>query len=370
MAKKINWLDYSMEDIERESKKEKFTAISLFAGVGGGCIGAKLAGGKLLAINEFIEEAQRVYKINFPNTRVVPDDVRQVNGKKLLASVGLKVGELDLLMGSPPCSSFSTVGKREEGWGEVKAYSDTKQRTDDLFPEFARLLTEMQPKFFVAENVASLLEGKAKYLFGSEQLDMFGEQTNGVAKQEDTFFHQLTSAGYNIRYEVLNSKDFGVPQSRKRLIIVGVRNDINHRIKFPIPTTHNHITLSEAFSGLINTEDELEEANIEKYAIYQASLDTPRGAKSTKYFSLIKQSPDKYAGTLTQTAGCLSAASIVHWDNRKFTVAESIKIMGFPKDIYLGDTYPNKIERLGRAITPSVYYYVISLLFKTPVKSP
>jgi len=359
---KINWLNYTMDDIKKASKENKFTAISLFAGVGGGCIGAKLAGGKLLAINEFIEEAQRVYKINFPETKVVPDDVRKVDGIKLLESVGLKVGELDVLMGSPPCSSFSTVGKREEGWGEEKKYSDKKQRTDDLFPEFARLLTEMQPKFFVAENVASLLEGKAKYLFGSPQLDMFGEETNGVAKQEDTFFHQLTKAGYNIRYEVLNSKDFGTPQSRKRLIIVGVRNDINHQIKFPIPITYNHITLSEAFSGFENTQDELDEANIEKYAIYQASLDTPIGEKSTKYFSLIKQSPDKYAGTLTQTAGCKSAASIVHWDNRKFTVREAIAIMGFPTDIYLGDTYPNKIERLGRAITPSIYYYVLQTI--------
>ncbi len=358
----INWLDYTLDDIKKASEENKFTAISLFAGVGGGCIGAKLAGGKVLAVNEFIEEAQRVYKINFPEVKVVGDDVRKVDGVKLLESVGLKVGELDLLMGSPPCSSFSTVGKREEGWGEVKTYSDKKQRTDDLFPEFARLLTEMQPKFFVAENVASLLEGKAKYLFGSPQLDMFGEETNGVAKEQDTFFHQLTSAGYRIRYEVLNSKDFGVPQSRKRLIIVGVRNDIKKEIRFPIPTTRKHITLGEAFSGHINTKAELDEADIKKYAIYQASLDTPIGAKSEKYFSLIKQSPDKYAGTLTQTAGCKSAASIVHWENRKFTVSEATKIMGFPKDIYLGSTYPNQLERLGRAITPSVYYYVLKLL--------
>mgnify|MGYP003638293926 FL=1 len=261
-------------------------------------------------------------------------------------------------------SSFSTVGKREEGWGEVKTYSDKKQRTDDLFGEFARVLKEIQPKYFIAENVASLLEGKAKFLFGTPQLDMFGEEIgNGVAKESETFFHLLSNAGYKIRYEVMDSKYFGVPQSRKRLIIVGVRNDIEQKIKFPIPTTRQHITLGEAFSGIINTKEELAEADITKYAIYGASLDTPIGAKSEKYFSLIKQSPEKYAGTLTQTAGCKSAASIVHWENRKFTVQESIKIMGFPKDIYLGDTYPNKIERLGRAITPSIYYYLIKCLF-------
>jgi DNA (cytosine-5)-methyltransferase 1 len=361
----INWLDYTLDDIKKASSQNKFTAISLFAGVGGGCMGIKLAGGKMLAMNEFIDEAQRVYKINFPDVPVIPNDIRELSGEDIMKIAGIKKGELDLLAASPPCSSFSTVGKREEGWGEVKAYSDKKQRTDDLFGEFARVLKEIQPKYFVAENVASLLEGKAKYLFGTPQLDMFGDQEegNGVVKEQDTFFHQLTNAGYQVRYEVMNSKNFGVPQSRRRLIIVGVRNDINDKIKFPIPTTPRHITLGEAFSGIQNTKEELAEANIEKYAIYPASIDTPIGAKSTKYFSLIKQSPNKYAGTLTQTAGCLSAASIVHWDNRKFTVQESTKIMGFPKDIYLGDTYPHKIERLGRAITPSIYYYLLSNIF-------
>jgi DNA (cytosine-5)-methyltransferase 1 len=361
----MNWLDYNMKDVSDASSQNKFNCISLFAGVGGGCIGAKLAGGKILAVNEFIEEAQRVYKINFPETLVNGNDIRNVDGKELLKSVGLKVGELDVLLGSPPCSSFSTVGKREEGWGEVKAYSDKKQRTDDLFGEFARVLTETQPKFFVAENVASLLEGKAKYLFGTPQLDMFGEEVgNGVVKESETFYQQLVNAGYKVRYEVMNSKHYGNPQSRRRLIIVGVRNDIDKAIKFPIPNRRVPITLREAFQNVENTQEDLDEANIEKYAIYQASIDTEPGAKSEKYFSLIKQQPDKYAGTLTQTAGCLSAASIVHWENRKFTVKESTAIMGFPKDIYLGDTYPNKIERLGRAITPSVYYEVLKLLIQ------
>jgi len=359
----INWLDYTMQDVSDASSENKFNCISLFAGIGGGCLGAKMAGGKVIAVNEFIDEAQRVYKINFPDTEVIGDDIRNLTGQVLLNRAGINSGELDLLLGSPPCSSFSTVGKREEGWGEEKKYSDKKQRTDDLFGEFARVLKETQPKFFIAENVASLLEGKAKFLFGSPQFDMFPEESNGVVKEADTIFHQLTEAGYQIRYETLNSKDFGNPQSRNRLIIVGVRNDINKVIKFPTPFRTPKITLREAFTYVENTEQDLIDCDIKKYAVYQASLDTEPGAKSEKYFSLIKQQPDKYAGTLTQTAGCLSAASIVHWDNRKFTVPEARVMMGFPKDIYLGDTYPNKIERLGRAITPSVYYEVIKLLF-------
>jgi len=120
-----------MADVKKASAQKKIKGVSFFAGIGGGCIGAKMAGVEMLAINEFIEEAQRVYKINFPDVKVVPDDIRMVSGEALLKSINLKKGELDLLMGSPPCSSFSTSGKREEGWGKEKAYSDKKQRTDD-----------------------------------------------------------------------------------------------------------------------------------------------------------------------------------------------------------------------------------------------
>jgi len=343
---------YSLNDVQKQADKKKFTCISTFSGVGGGCLGIKQAGGKILAVNEFIEEAQRVYSINFPNTPIIGDDIRNLTGEDIMKVAGIKKGELDLLAGSPPCSSFSTVGLREEGWGKEKKYSDKRQRTDDLFFEFSRIVKEIQPRFFIAENVAGLTQGESKNVLGNAQLDMFG-------KHEETIYHTLANTGYNVRYEILNSKDFGVPQSRARLIIVGVRKDIDFIYRFPKPTTRVYKTLGEAFKNITNTSKELEECDITPYAIYPQSKILKYGEKSQKYFSLIKQDPNKYAGTLTQTAGCLSAASIVHWENRKFTVQEAIEIMGFPQDIYLGDTYANKIERLGRAITPIIYQKAI-----------
>lgn len=349
-------MKYKLSDIQEASKKEKFTSISLFSGIGGGCMGVKLAGGKVLAVNEFVEEARRVYALNFPDVPIIPNDIRELSGNDIMMIAGVKKGELDVLTGSPPCASFSTVGLREEGWGRVKDYSDTKQRTDDLFYEFARVLKEIQPRFFVAENVKGLTEGQSKYLLGSEQLGLFGEH-------EDTIFHTLAECGYKVKYKVLNSKDFGVPQSRERLIIVGVRDDIDFTFRFPLPTTREYVDLKTAFADLEHTEEDLQECDITKYAIYSASKEIGYSEKSPRYFSLIKQNPDKYAGTLTQLAGVISAASIVHWENRKFTVKEAIRIMGFPDDIYLGDTYANKIERLGRAITPVLYQKVMAQIF-------
>jgi len=350
-------MKYFLKDVEKASMKKKFNAISLFAGVGGGCIGIKLAGGNILAVNEFVGEARKTYKKNFPNIPIIPNDIRELSGQDILNIAKIKKGELDLLAGSPPCASFSMAGNREKDWGKEKKYSDTKQRTDDLFYEFARIVEEIQPKFFIAENVKGLTQGSAMGILGSNQMDLFGEH-------QDTIYHTLSSKGYKVRYQVLNSKDFGVPQSRERLIIVGVRNDIDFVFKFPRPTTREFTPLEKAFEGITNTDEELIEADISRFAIYQESLKLKPGQQSEKYFSLFKQSPDRYANCLTQTAGVPSAASIIHWDDRKFTSTEAIRIMGFPDDIYLGDTYQNKIERLGRAITPVVYEQALKQIFQ------
>jgi len=129
-----------------------YRVASTFSGCGGSSLGYKMAGFHVVWANEFIPAAQDTYRANHPDTILDPRDIRTVTGADILAAVGMNQGDLDLFDGSPPCASFSTAGKREAGWGKVKAYSDTKQRTDDLFFEYARLLREIQPKVFVAEE--------------------------------------------------------------------------------------------------------------------------------------------------------------------------------------------------------------------------
>lgn len=340
----MKYKPYKLEDVREAERLEKFTVVSTFAGGGGSSTGYRLAGGKILAINEFIPEAQQSYARNYPSTPILRGDIRSLSASDILDASGVRKGELDILDGSPPCSSFSMAGIREEGWGREKKYSSTKQRTDDLFFEFARILRGVQPRFFIAENVAGLTLGSASLLLGSEQLGLFGEES-------ETIYHTLANCGYKVRYRVINAKYFGVPQSRARLIITGVRNDLDFTYKYPaeigVPPS-----LRQAFDGLENTARELEEANIDRYAIGTELKKLKIGQQSDKYFSLTKMNPDRYAGTLTQSAGSISAASIAHWDNRKFTVSEAKRIMSFPDDYYLGETYSNQIERLGRAVPP------------------
>ncbi len=104
------------------------TAVSTFCGCGGSCLGYRMAGFRVVWANEFIPAAAEVYRANHPETTLDTRDIRNVQPAEIFAATGLKVGELDLLDGSPPCSSFFTAGKREKHWGMAKRYSDTVQR--------------------------------------------------------------------------------------------------------------------------------------------------------------------------------------------------------------------------------------------------
>jgi DNA (cytosine-5)-methyltransferase 1 len=133
-----------------------YDVLSTFSGCGGSCLGFAMAGFRVLWASEFIPAAQETYRANHPGTLLDTRDIRTVQPAVILAAIGKQPGEIDVLEGSPPCASFSTAGQREAGWGKVRAYSDTRQRTDDLFFEFARILRGVQPKAFVAENVSGL----------------------------------------------------------------------------------------------------------------------------------------------------------------------------------------------------------------------
>src|SRR5579872_1912030 len=117
-----------------------FNAVGTFSGCGGSDTGVKMAGFRVLWASEFIPAAQECFRQNHPGTILDGRDIRQVQPEEIEKAIGLKGSDIDLFFGSPPCSDFSTAGKRDEGWGKVKNYSDSKQRVDDLFFEFARLL--------------------------------------------------------------------------------------------------------------------------------------------------------------------------------------------------------------------------------------
>jgi DNA (cytosine-5)-methyltransferase 1 len=221
------------------SMSGKYKVISTFSGIGGSSQGYKQAGFEVLASVEFLDYQAANYRLNHPNTKVYETDIRTLNPEQVLKDLNLKPRELDILDGSPPCSSFSTAGKREKGWGEIKAYGNKKQRTDDLFFEYIRFLKYIQPKVFVAENVKGLTMGTAKGYFNE-------------------IFQALKDCGYTVKAKVMNACNYSVPQSRERTIFIGVRTDLG--INPSYPEKHEKIiTVKEAWENLIQSDEEIKE---------------------------------------------------------------------------------------------------------------
>ncbi len=181
----------------------KFTVISLFSGAGGSSLGYKWAGGKVLAAIEWDENAVQTYHLNHIGTPVLHRDIATVTTEELLDLTGLQVDELDILDGSPPCQGFSTAGKRQ--------FNDPR---NSLFKEYIRLLRGLKPKVFVMENVSGLIKGHMKHVFA-------------------LIMRELKASGYQVKCQLMNAMYFGVPQSRERVIFIGVRNDLEVESSHP-----------------------------------------------------------------------------------------------------------------------------------------
>ena len=195
------------------------TVISTFAGCGGSSLGYKMAGYKELLAIEWDRNAVETFKLNFPNIPVWQKDIKEVTGEEILEFCQIQKGELDLLDGSPPCQGFSTAGKRQ--------VIDSR---NELFQEFVRLIKGLQPRVFVMENVSGMVKGKMKGRFKEIILE-------------------LKSTGYNVKCKKLNTMWYGVPQSRERLIFIGVRNALKIEPSYPEPLVVKPITVGEALKG-------------------------------------------------------------------------------------------------------------------------
>lgn len=335
-------IDYKIPTVlelasQTEHNNHKFEVVSLFAGGGGSSTGYRMAGGKVIAVNEFIPEAIKTYQANWPKTKVLAGDIKKITADDILSAIGKKKGELDILDGSPPCSAFSTAGSRDKGWGKTKKYSDSEQtNVEDLFFEYIRILRGVMPKVFIAENVSGLAKGKAKgYL--------------------NEILRELKYSGYRVTCKILDAKWLGVPQTRTRTIFVGIREDLWRKEyagrTHPKPEKRL-VTLRKAFEGLEFTDKDKADTDISRYAVFQELIKLKKGEQSDKYFQLVKADPNRQSGCVTASSGNGGIACVKHWDNRSFTVAEVKRIMSIPDDYVLTGKYSQQVERLGRMVAP------------------
>ena len=361
-----NYKRYTLQDTLDSEKRALFNVLSTFAGGGGSSTGYRLAGGKILAVNEFVPEAQNTYKENYPDTTIVPGDIKKLTGTFLMEQAGVKVGELDLLDGSPPCSAFSMAGSVSHGegrthadaFGKKKQYSDIKgvENVEDLFFEFLRVAKDIKPKVIIGENVEGLTMGEAKEYFH---------------KIQNTF----EEIGYLIVANVLDSSYFGVPQSRKRCFFIGVREDVAEKVGINFMTMYQlypdkndfRTTLGEAINDVVNEDKEELDYLIDKIsperAVGKTLMKMPKDPDKVltgmdyhvkgHHFNLKRSSLRKPCPTITAMGNLAGVAGTCHpIEDRKFTIKELKRIMSLPEDFKLTGQHKQQSERIGRMVPP------------------
>ena len=176
---------------------------------GGSTMGYKLAGFEHLGGVEIDPEVADVYKENHHPKYLFVEDIRAFADRLEFPE---ELYNLDILDGSPPCSSFSMAGNREKDWGKEKVFREGQamQRLDDLFFDYIKLAKKLQPKVVIAENVKGMLQGNAKAY---------------VKRIKDEF----EKAGYQVQLFLLNAASMGVPQKRERVFFICQRNDLNFK---------------------------------------------------------------------------------------------------------------------------------------------
>ncbi len=183
----------------------QFKCIDLFSGAGGLSEGFRQNGFEILLANDFDNWCEATYKLNHPETKFISGPIQNLSSEKILSLLDLKKGEIDCIIGGPPCQAFS-VYNHQRGMHDERS---------GLFREYLRLVEGLLPKYIVIENVP-----------GMTSVD------DGIAVKE--IIRGLGIIGYNVEVKLLKSEEFGVAQERRRLIFIG--NRLGHEISFPNPT--------------------------------------------------------------------------------------------------------------------------------------
>lgn len=200
------------------------TSIDLFSGCGGMTLGFHWAGFKSILASDIDENCKKTFTRNFPKTPFLCGDLASFKKSDFDAHIGSK--EVDVIIGGPPCQGFSLANKRRN-----KISEDPRNK---LFYEFVKTIEWYNPKSFVMENVKGLLS----------------MQSGEVIKLIIQEFEKAGSSGYEVKMKVLKASDFGVPQSRERVIIIGIRKDLHLIPQFPEKCISKEVTVEEAISDL------------------------------------------------------------------------------------------------------------------------
>ncbi len=304
----------------REVSEVSLSAVDLFSGAGGLTLGLKQAGFQVLAGVEIDSLAAESYRLNHPDSKLVEQDIREVDPSVLMTSLGLRRGELDLLAGCPPCQGFSSIRTRRRGTVE-------DSRNDLLF-QFVRFVDAFRPRALLMENVPGL----------------------AVDARLGSLVRRLRHRGYRMRWSVVDAAEHGVPQRRRRLVMIGSRVG---KVAWPEPSKQRR-TVSDAIGHLAvpgesgDALHDLVEKRSDRIGLLIAAIPPNGGSREDL-------PPDPRLACHVRTRGLFDVYGRLRWDdvsptvtggcvnpskgrflhpdqNRAITLREAALLQSFPED--------------------------------------
>lgn len=298
--------------------------VSLFSGAGGLDLGFKMAGHDIIWANDLYEDAVETYRHNIGD-HIVCEDISKVDEKE--------IPDCDIIIGGFPCQGFSVANtKRHEG-----------DERNTLYKQLIRVIKAKKPKFFLAENVkgiTNLAKGKVFQMI----LNDFSEM------------------GYVVKYRILNAADYGVPQTRQRVIIVGVRNDVKFEYSFPEATNSKDgkgglkkwVSVGEAMKQIPDPDSPNKMLNHE-YSKYKLNFNG--------YIGHRQLDPDKPAPTVTARGDSKGGVVILPHPNgkRRMSCRELATVQSFPLTYEFYGNRSSIYRQIGNAVPPLLGYAVAKM---------
>lgn len=340
---------------------QKYNIIDLFAGVGGLSYGfSKIPEFNIIAANEINKDIAIAYSLNHPEVQMLNCDINNLTEEILFKILNGKT--VDVIIGGPPCQSYSTLGKRE------------MDERANLFMQYKRILKLLKPQAFVFENVVGILS-----------------MNNGVLFQQ--IQKEFSDLGYILKHKILNAVNYGVPQQRERVILVGFKD--NNTFRYPEPTHGENlkplVTLKDAIGDLpmlksgeskeyyeapannpflsfvrANSSNTVSEHSAPRNAehlitIMKALKDgqskddlpesiRPKSGYANTYAKLWWERPST---TITRNFACPSSSRCIHpRDSRAMSIREGARLQSFPDDYkFYGSNSIKRLE-IGNAVPP------------------
>ena len=309
---------YPAIDIE----KNNLNAFGTFICGGGSSMGYKLAGYNHLGGVEIDKKVADVYNTNHDPKYLYNEDIREFNKRVNLPK---ELYNLDILDGSPPCSTFSMAGSREKAWGKSKKFREgqAEQTLDDLVFVYCDTIIKLQPKVFILENVKGIIQGNAKVY------------SKNIVKK-------MANAGYNVQVFCLNAASMGVPQKRERVFFIGYKKELKYS-KLKLQFNESAIIYMKIEDD--NFENKIANCDLQYWYACKEGNNIASVHPKGNRFNSIKLSKNKVINTIA------SGSELYHYNKQKALSNNELKLCGsYPLDYNFKDIEPKYL--IGMSVPP------------------